>query len=210
MDSREFRSLYCGDLETPIASLRFEVWRIGERLAKGKRHFWCMGVHFGPNADGTLAAYLQMPPSAVRRARLREISEAASFPAQVGFPASINTHAGIGYSCTVGRSSRLAFQVCGAQRSPLVRQWGQPARGHRAGNKEFAQRAKRISRSGHLASHTSAFRLRTHLGPFAPLRRAGCNFGQSLVLWQVGVWRLTRTTGILGISLRVGTGRSSR
>ena len=71
VDHREFRMLRVGGhLETPLATLPFEVWRINNRLAQ---HDGRNGVRQGPNTKCPLAASAQTPPPGVRLAGVREI-----------------------------------------------------------------------------------------------------------------------------------------
>ena len=139
VDQREFCLVGGrGDLEIAPAPLQLEVRGIDGRLAESGQRDWRIGVRLGPNADGTSAALLRPPPPGLRRAGVGGISERFSYPGQVGYPASMDRDAWVGYSIMSGQAS----QSCGAQWSLLGRLGGQSMRGRGVVRKELVQWAK--------------------------------------------------------------------
>ena len=112
------------ELETPLTVASLVVWQLPERPAQRSRRDWRMSVRLGPDARGALANKMETLPLAARRGRAREILEVLIPPAQVGYPANMDTGARLEYSAKVYHSAELAFESCDAQRSVPVRVGG--------------------------------------------------------------------------------------
>lgn len=110
------------------------------RTVAGATGSWEQG--WGPMRMGLRPDPIRTPPPGLRRAGVLEFLAVASCLGQVGYRASMNMGASLGYA-TMGRQPPfLAFQNCVPQRSLLVRLEGQATRAHRAEEAELAQRAK--------------------------------------------------------------------
>ena len=120
--SNESRIQRVPRIEPPLVALPSEIWEIKDRLANRNRHYCRTGVRARTHADGTLYG--------LRRPGLREIPCVLSNPGQVGYPASMNTDASLGFLVTTFHAASLAFKSRDASGNLLVSVAGKGKKGH--------------------------------------------------------------------------------
>ena len=118
------QQVFVGDENDP-AALAVEAGGARRPVQKYQRD-WRIGVRLGANVSGALAHKLQVPPPALRRARVRDVSDLLPSPGQVGNPASTNTDAYLEHATMGHQSHELASERCDADRCLLARHAARP------------------------------------------------------------------------------------
>ena len=130
---------------TPLGKSDFAVYRLPTHSVRARKNVYGQwGVRIGPNAsreNSNRMAYSQNMPPDLRKSSPREILEILRARGQIGSPASMHTHACLGYSAMRNRTWGAPHRVLDARKFNLIRLVGPEAKGRDAeGN--LAQKAK--------------------------------------------------------------------
>ena len=130
-------------------------------------------MDLGDVARGSLAKRMIRPkliPPATRKVSPREIVQVLGNPDQVGYPASMDADACLGYSVTGYQSWDVFYDHCEAWKRTLVRLEGRLPKGHEDKAKDGLCQEARVGQEGHVAPgpHMRQFLSPTRLGLWIP------------------------------------------
>ena len=133
-----------GRLYPSMEGRPYKIYRLPPRMIKdhptGDGPF---ALRLGPQGSGELMQWLDTPSAApgVRKSSMREVLMLLENPLQIGFPATVNTDACLGFAAYAFQSAEVLFGPVQTTHDILIRLEGRRCKGH-SDRQHTTQRAK--------------------------------------------------------------------